>query len=125
MEGAAWSLGRWGWFLNISGVLVCILGCILFSFPLTKPVTVVTMSRLLPSSSPRQTSDLASLLRLVYRHCIRIRNNRTLLLWDSRTQGIPGAGGRRQREPHSRLGGGRQQGLGGIGKGRRGGRGVV
>ncbi|KAK4699261.1 choline transport protein, partial [Phenoliferia sp. Uapishka_3] len=44
MKDAQWSLGRWGWPINIVAVLVAILGSVLFLFPLSRPVTVLTMN---------------------------------------------------------------------------------
>lgn len=44
MKDAPWSLGRWGWPMNIAAIATSLLGCTLFSWPLTTPVTVVTMN---------------------------------------------------------------------------------
>ncbi|KAK4705338.1 hypothetical protein P7C70_g866, partial [Phenoliferia sp. Uapishka_3] len=43
---APWSLGRWGWPVNVAALLLGLFGCILFLLPLTTPVTVAAMSEL-------------------------------------------------------------------------------
>ncbi|KAL8279468.1 hypothetical protein RQP46_008030 [Phenoliferia psychrophenolica] len=43
-KDAPWSLGKFGWIINILSLVFGAFGCILFLFPLTLPVTVITMN---------------------------------------------------------------------------------